>query len=71
MNMYDPVDRHGWVTWVYSPNEERKRLNKKINELKKENTQLKHEIEELKRYNSFILEGVVRHYDEELEKKQN
>lgn len=69
--MYEPIDRHGWATWVYSPDEERKRLNKIINELKKENTQLKHEIEELKKYNAFILEGVVRHHDEELEKKQN
>lgn len=69
--MYEPVDRHGWLTWTYSSSEVIKSLEKQIDKLKEENTQLKNEIEELKKYNAFILEGVVRHHDEELEKKQN
>ena len=68
--MYDPVDRHGSTTWVYSPTEDIKRLNKEVKRLEKENKQLIQQIKELQEYNNFILEGVVRHYNEELEKNQ-
>ena len=59
--MYNVIDRHGWESvYTLSYNEIKEHYERRIERLENENQNLKKEIDDLKKYNHFLLMGIVR-----------